>query len=94
MKKNLKTFLWLNMAALFTLNLAVKLNVVDAEKLKLTVKQEQALADECGECDLCVIKNLMGKIVFSCKAKPDESCSKSGGLGSVYCNNAEECNND
>jgi hypothetical protein len=47
MKKILKFFFWINAVALFVLNIALQLNVIDGKSIKITVKQEQALADGC-----------------------------------------------
>lgn len=44
-----------------------------------------------GECNLCVIENRKDEIVFSCEPNPAEECEKSHALGSVYCDNALEC---
>ncbi len=71
----------------------MQLDVVDADKIKLTVKAERAMADECTDCDLCVVKK--GETtLFSCKAHPEKSCSYSKAGYSVFCEHAEKCNNE
>jgi len=78
--------------SLFALVSVTSTNNVDANmNLSLDNLFLVAYADE--ECDLCVVKNIWGKVIFSCRQMQDEECEKSGGGYSVYCNNAIECEN-
>lgn len=54
MKKVLKVLLCANAAAIFILNLAVQLNVINIDSFSINPREQQALADEClpDDCSL------------------------------------------
>jgi len=43
------------------------------------------------DCNLCVVTNWYGKVIFSCRPKLNSSCSDSGGGYTVSCEGAKEC---
>jgi hypothetical protein len=59
----------------------------------LILENIEAIASSSVDCDLCVIES-GGSTEFACHYLKDSECSESNILGSVYCNNAEECDED
>ena len=44
------------------------------------------------DCNLCVVTNVWGNVIFSCRPKQGvNNCEDSGGGYTVSCENAEEC---